>query len=264
MSKLIVKHNAGFFSCCSVKLHHIIKYFNQNKKLPHIVDSSGLFNLYKINNNNNNDITFDYFDDYNNYDNIVYTKKIIYDHEYQYSNYNKLDYNNLSHFIKKYFSPSQQITDLIRDLEIKYNIDYNNICILFYRGNDKSRETKICGYNDYIIYAKKIINKNPNIKFLIQSDETEFIETIQKTFTENSFYMKEEIRHMKKCNNTVDKLIKDKIDKFSKLYLAITIIMSKCKYIICGSGNCSIWIMFYRGNCDNVYQNLNGKWYEYV
>jgi hypothetical protein len=35
--------------------------------------------------------------------------------------------------------------------------------------------------------------------------------------------------------------------------------MAKCKYIICGSGNCSIWMMFYRGNCDNVYQFLKNK-----
>ena len=49
--------------------------------------------------------------------------------------------------------------------------------------------------------------------------------------------------------------------EFSKKYLAITIIMSKCKYIICGSGNCSKWIMFYRENNKNVIQNLNGTWY---
>jgi hypothetical protein len=49
---------------------------------------------------------------------------------------------------------------------------------------------------------------------------------------------------------------------FSKYYLAITIIMSKCKYVICGSGNCSIWIMLYRGNNKNVCQYLDGTWYD--
>ena len=49
--------------------------------------------------------------------------------------------------------------------------------------------------------------------------------------------------------------------EFSKKYLAITIIMSRCQYIICGSGNCDIWIMFYRANNKNVIQNLNGTWY---
>ena len=78
---------------------------------------------------------------------------------------------------------------------------------------------------------------------------------------DNSFYFKDEIRHMTKCNNTVDIKFKEQNYEFSKKYLAITIIMSKCKYIICGSGNCDEWIMFYRGNNKNVIQNLNGTWH---
>ena len=86
------------------------------------------------------------------------------------------------------------------------------------------------------------------------------IKKIQTEF-ENTFYFVDEIRHMKKQNDTVDKLFRNDIDIFSKNYLAITIIMSKCKLIVCGSGNCSIWIMFYRGNSTNVYQNLNNRWF---
>jgi hypothetical protein len=104
------------------------------------------------------------------------------------------------------------------------------------------------------------MSKNPNIVFLIQSDETEFINYMSEKFPNNSFYFKDEIRHIKKCNSTVDKIMKDKNYEFSKYYLAITIIMSKCKYIVCGTGNCSIWIMLYRGNNNNVYQNLNDQW----
>jgi len=145
-------------------------------------------------------------------------------------------------------------------MEYKYNLLYNNICVLFYRGNDKIRETKLSNYDDYLIYANLIMKSNPNILFLIQSDETEFITFMTEKFRKNSFYFKDEIRHMNKCNNTVDTLMQDKNYEFSKYYLAITIIMSKCKYIICGSGNCSIWIMLYRGNNNNVYQFQNGEW----
>jgi hypothetical protein len=41
---------------------------------------------------------------------------------------------------------------------------------------------------------------------------------------------------------------------------ATFLIISKCKYIICSSGNCSIWMMFYRNNSHNVYQNLHKQW----
>ena len=148
-------------------------------------------------------------------------------------------------------------------MEQKYCIDYNNICVLFYRGNDKSKETNICGYDEYIVMAKKILNETPNIKFLIQSDETEFIEYIQSVFPHNSFYFNDEIRHMNKCNSTLDICMQNSNYVFSKFYLAITIIMSKCNYIVCGSGNCSLWILLYRGNANNVYQYLAPKEYIY-
>ena len=80
-------------------------------------------------------------------------------------------------------------------------------------------------------------------------------------FPNISFYFKDEIRHMKKCDNTVDIKMASQNYEFSKKYLAITLIMSKCKYIICGSGNCDVWVMLYRGNNKNVIQNLNGVWY---
>ena len=33
-----------------------------------------------------------------------------------------------------------------------------------------------------------------------------------------------------------------------------------CKYVILGSGNCPLWIIFYRGNVVNVYQQLKNTW----
>ena len=255
---LTITHNAGFFSCCSVRLHDIINYINLNSKIPNNVDSSKQYQWYKL--NNKEDITYDYFEHYDNTPNITYTSNINYFEWYQYTNYLNLDYNNIIPIVKKYFSPSNLIIDIIKNIEKKYNLNYDNICVLFYRGNDKNTETLICNYDEYLKYANLIIKNNPDILFLIQSDETEFINYFREKFPTNSFYFKDEIRHMNKCNNTVDILMKENIFEFSKIYLAITIIMSKCKYIICGSGNCSIWIMLYRKNSNNVFQNLNGEW----
>lgn len=255
------KHSAGFFSCCSVKLDEIVKFINVNKELPECVDSSQIFTWYK--NNKNKDITFDYFEHYENIPCDV-TGSINYRHEDQFKIYSKLDFKGVAPLIKKYFSPSIQINEIIDTIENKYKLVYENICVLFYRGNDKNTETKKCGYVDYLSYVEKILEKNENIVFLLQSDETEFIEFMTEKFPDNSFYFKDEIRHMNKCNSTVDKKMRSTNDEFSKKYLAITIIMSKCKYIICGSGNCDLWIMLYRGNSKNVIQNLNRKWHNFV
>ena len=256
---LVVTHNAGFFSCCSLRLHSIVMFFRKNKILPENVDSSSQFTWYKI--NKSDDITFEYFEHYNTINNINYEIPMRYRYTDQFKNYNIFDYDKLYPIIEKYFSPSTEIKKIITNMEEKYNIDYSNVCVLFYRGNDKNRETIICEYEEYIDKAKLILNINPNIKFLIQSDETEFIEKLITLFPDNSFYFKDEIRHISKCNSSVDIMMKKTNNIFSKYFLSITIIMSKCNYIICGSGNCSMWIMLYRGNNKNVYQNLRGEWY---
>jgi len=253
-----ITHNAGFFSCCSVKLSNIVDFINIYKKLPDRVDSSAQFSWYKK--IPNKDITFDYFENYENVPDVNMIYPIHYHHTYQYVNYANLDYKCITPLIKKYFSPSVEINEIINNIETKYNLDYENICVLFYRGNDKNIETKTCSYDEYLNYINQLLEKNNKLVFLVQSDETEFIEFITNKFPNNSFYFKDEIRHMKKCNDTVDKKMKSQNYEFSKKYLAITIIMSKCKYIICGSGNCDIWIMLYRGNNNNLIQNINGTW----
>ena len=156
-------------------------------------------------------------------------------------------------FIRKYFSPSDKILKIIKTIEEKYNLDYDNICVLFFRGNDKITEVELPSYEEYIYYGKYVLNLYPNVKFLIQSDETNFINTMAKEFA-NHIIFKDEIRHIQDNTTTVDKVFKETNFEYSLNYLAITIIMSKCKYIICNSGNCSIWIMFYREHAEDIIQ----------
>ena len=255
---VIVTHTAGFFSCCSVKLDQIVKYINLHNNSPEHVDSSQQFGWYKL--PQQGDITYSYFEHYDNIPNILYVSNIDYAQCYQFNDYSKLQYDEITPIVKKYFSPAYEINTIIANIEHKYNIDYDNTCVLFYRGNDKNSETQICEYYEYLEHAKVIIAKNPNIKFLLQSDETEFLECMLNAFPNSSFVFSDETRNMSKRNDSVDIVMRDNIDIFSKNYLAVTIIMSKCKYIICGSGNCSIWIMLYRGNNTNVCQNLCGDW----
>jgi hypothetical protein len=260
MSTLYITHNAGFFSCCSVKLHSIVNYINIRRTFPLSVDSSAQFEWYKK--SGEGDITYKYFE---HPDNIQIEEQsnqltIPYHHSYQFIDYSRLNYERIVPLVMKYFTPSTEIYSIIRMMEEKYNLDYSNLCVLFYRGNDKVTETNLCNYNEYLTYARMIIDNNPNTKFIIQSDETEFINFMEHNFP-GSIVFYDEIRHMNKCVSSVDIKMKENIELFSKYYLAITVIMSKCKYIVCGSGNCSIWIMFYRGNNNGVFQNLNKRWY---
>jgi hypothetical protein len=260
LMSIVLTHNAGFFSCCSVRLHYIIEYINEHHKLPISVDSSGMFAWYK---QTDTDITYVYFTQYDEVafnHNDVLTNNIDFNWDHQYKNYSTLEYDKICPLVDKYFALSNGINTLITNMENKYKLDYNNICVLFYRGNDKNTETKICGYDEYVEHARAIQKEHPTIRFLIQSDETEFIALMLSLFPNNAFFFKEETRHINRCMGTVDFVFPPANFMYSQYYLAITKIMSKCNIIVCGSGNCSIWIMFYRGHCKNTYQNLNGEW----
>ena len=115
-------HNAGFFSCCNIKLFEIVEFINSNKKLPNSVDSSEQFKWYKNDINKNKDITFDYFENYNNITDVNITFPINFHHEHQFENYSNVDYKCLTPLIKKYFYPSVEINENINNIEKKYSL----------------------------------------------------------------------------------------------------------------------------------------------
>ena len=255
-------HNAGLFSCCSLRLFHIICYYYiHDYELPEIVDSSRQFAWYK--DGYEHDITFEYFQHYNDIMDIEFPRYFI-KHTWgdQFTPYRDIDFDLINPFLSKYFSPSLEIKNLIKQIEEEYTIDYNKICVLYYRGNDKNKETHICSHEELIDIAKQMPS---DTIFLIQSDETGFINKVSSTFPSRSFYLEKYIRHIDhNYGISVDMINTTQNLMYSKYYLAITIIMARCKYIICTSGNCSIWIIFYRGHANNIIQYLNHRWFNTI
>lgn len=259
-----VGHNEGFFSCSTVRLSAAINYYNKHGIMPDYIDSTKQFGWYKKLDCPDEDISHEYF--------VVPpppsmpfppVRKIEYSDGHQYTDFRHFDFEGIYPFILKYFEPATLIREITSHMEKKYNLDYENLCVLFYRGNDKSREIRLVDYTEFIDRALKIKDANPNVQFLVQSDETEFIETAVKSLgIENTIVFYDEIRHIPRCDNTVDNVFREDNHIYSKYFLAITIIMSKCKHIICMSGNCSAWIIHYRNNTDNVYQcSPEKKWF---
>lgn len=251
---LIVIHNSGFFSCCTVRLARIIEYFNKAAKLPDVVDSSVQFEWYKP--TPSRPIAHEYFQTIPRP--IKYTYPILFQQTDQFIDFRKIPFSSLQPFVIRYFSLTDQIKDIIAEIIKKYSVDFENTCVLFYRGNDKVTETALSGYEDYLVRARGILAKNPNVRFLVQSDESEFIDAMM--VLPNTFVFKDEIRHMKKASSSVDIVMPSTNYEFSKKFLAIVFIMSQCKDVICGSGNISLWITLYRGSCLGVQQFLEGKW----
>jgi len=243
--------NTGFFSACSLQLERIAQYFNKYKRCPDSVDRSKQFDWYKP-----ADVSIEeYFENSQNL--IRYREWIHFEHYYQFLNYKTINMKPLQPFITKFFAPSLTIRKIVEDLEKKYRLDHKKTFTLFYRGNDKATETALAPYDKFIERAKEFQKENPEFRCLVQTDETEFLELALKEIP-NSFYFADEIRHMpKKRETTVDKVFKEENFIFSKFFLAIILIMSQTQKIICGTGNCSLWIALYRGSADGIEQFLN-------
>lgn len=259
-SKLLIIHNAGFFSCNSIALMDILIYFNTNKGLPEVVDRSQQYGNYKSTAMDNL-IPF-YFRE--THTRIGYHGDVQITHEpadFQFTDYRKLCFKDLRPFIYKFFRPSNHVLDIVSHYEWKYQLDYENICAVFYRGNDKNRETTIAPYEEFIGKAAKVLESNPDIKFLVQPDESEFLEAFTNTFGAEHVICFDETPHMPKKDSAMFfELPQAERAEYGAKFFAAVVCISKCKHLVTHSGNGGLWAVIYRGNGNNVHQWLNDKW----
>lgn len=260
MKVLKTTHNAGFFSCCSIRLIDIMIYFNDHQGLPDIVDSSQQFGHYKSYVMEN--LIPYYFMDkpdieipYNGRVDITLERQ-----EPQFSSYHNIRFDDIKPFIYKFFTPSIHVGDYAYMLREKYNIDYNNTCAVFYRGNDKYKETKIAPYREFIEKAREVYNTNPGIVFLVQPDEGDFLRAFYKEFPNNTIHYEETPYTDNRESCMVFELPQADRKEYGLRYFAAVYTLSQCKHLITHSGNGGNWAVFYRGHSDNVHQWLIDKW----
>lgn len=262
---LKVCHNAGFFSCVTQRLEMILRYFNQYHQLPQIIDSSEQFFYYKV--RNDDDINYRFFQPSEQIPiDIKYSLPVCVTNlpnEQQFSDYTKLNFDSLKPFINKYFAVSKEVQQTVGQIESKYHIDCDNLCVLFYRGLAKSWETNLASYQEYLNKAESILAENPNITFLLQSDETEFFNFMQSKLPK-SISFQNEITHTSKinCNRIPDverQLPRNQRITHAIRFLAIVQIMAKSRFVVTYSGNAGLWICLYRGHGQGIYQYLHHK-----
>jgi hypothetical protein len=264
-NNVIILHNAGFFSCAEVKLRAIVLFVAKNKNLPAHVDSSRTWKWYKPQ-GDTGDVTSSFWKiekpepalDKRAIYRLVKQRALFSSGQIQYSDYSKLNHEALRPILRLYFTPADEIIQIADHLRMKYGIVPSNTCVIFLRGNDKSTEVGQPSYTVLVERAQEIRNANPNVKFWAQSDEKEFLETA-KTVVDALVMNQEDIRFINKSKTTVDKVHQASNYSFAKKFLAITLLMSQCRNVICNTGNCSLWIALLRGHSHGVQNFLKKK-----
>ena len=262
--KLIVKHNAGFFSNCTVLLEAILSFYNTYGQTPSVLDTTGLFLWYAPDGADSGiDVRSHYFLPEpttplireENAKAAALIRPGSLNYVQQFSDYRDIDFFSIAPFMTDYFSVVPEIIALANAIQAKYDVDPANTCVIFHRGNDKGLEVRLPDYDDYAVRARAVIEKFPGTKILLQSDETEFFTAFGGAFPE-AVSFQAEIRHMSRRASTVDVECASIASnhEMSKNFLAIMLIMSRCRFVVCGSGNCAMWVALFRGNAKCVYQ----------
>lgn len=259
--QLCCKGNHGFFSNCSFVLKSILNFVDTNKKLPSYLDGLALFPVYKHNPQNlNEDLMKACFEQKCVSDlqiNVLPSVALSFHKGNHQIPYKSLKLNNFNLYIDTYFTPSTTIKKIINTIEKTHLIDYENTCTVFYRGTDKRNETGLASYEEFFDKADEISQKNPNIRFFIQTDELEFSLAFKQRFN-NSFSINEIAMISRESNQGLHfSLLQSERTTQAYWFLAAVIIMSKTKHIITSTGNAALWVVLYRGNCKNVYQYLH-------
>jgi len=256
-SELIIEHNAGFFSCCSVKLTKLADFYNKYHRPPTSICCRKQFHNYKsVPVDDEEDITPIFFKTNTDCE-LNNINKIDFHWEYQFIPYHTIDFEGINPLIAKYFTPSDYVSSLMDNTIQKYNIDFSSTVAVCYRGNDKCTETVLATHNDFFDRCTFILNRNKSIRFLVQTDEIGFRDKFLERFP-NSFFI-EEIQcfneHAMLCpHQEVDS---NKKTEFGALILHAIILLSRCEYVITHSGNCGMWISLYRGHSKKIEQYLN-------
>ncbi len=257
MPTLKITHNSGLFSCATIALVEIMKYFNVNKCLPELVDRSEQFVFYKADPSEN--IIPKLFHEEYTYS-IEHEREMVITNEpgeVSFGDYSKFHFGDTGPFVARYFTPSREVLDIMQMYMNKYALRTENTCAVFYRGNDKKRECEVTPYSEFIEKAKELLQAQPDIKFLVQPDETEFLEAFKETFPGRCVWFSETPHMRKKDSAIFYELPAAQKTPHAQYFLAAVIVMSLCKHVITHSGNGSMWLALYRGNMTNVHQFMN-------
>ena len=159
---------------------------------------------------------------------------------------------------------------MFKHFENKYGIDPGNCIAVYYRGTDKITETALDSFDSYYAKLNELLSQhsdNHGCKILLQSDSAQFFDYMKDKFRDSThssnLVIIDEIAPSSTTAGTHNERNQQTNHFDIKHLFAVVLNISKCKHIICSSGNVSQWMMLYRGNAVNVHQSLNLKWLEH-
>lgn len=253
-----VTHDAGFFSCSTVRLLAAIDHHNCCGGFPRI-DSSEQYGRYK---DEPGDVTPRFFRappadeptlgpvepsrSPEQYDDPTHL---------QFTDYHHIDYAGVGAFVERYFTVAGSVRRLEQQLTEAYAIDPATTIAVCFRGNDKHHELVLPTYDEMLTKLEEVRARHPGHRVLVQSDERDFC--LRARELDGVFLVGETIKIQDRDHSVADAVPVGNRTKAAQVFLAVMQIMRRCDRVITTSGNVGLWICLYRGSAAGVSQHLH-------
>ena len=245
------RHDNGFFSQCSSSLSEIIEYCNDHQKIPSI-DFYNLFEAYK----NSNCNLYEKLFSINKELNIDLDRRTNFIRRSNYVINKQQNFNEITPFVEKWYSPSAEVERIKNFFLEKYNIVPEKTIALSFRGTDKREGMHNPNYDLFLSQVGKIQEKENLQSIFVQTDQEQFLDYCKNKF--NCISIDELPRTTRKDRNSglhlSGQTTSAEKEKMAFDFLAATLIISSCKFIINHTGNIGRWITLYRGSAKNTIQ----------
>ena len=170
--------------------------------------------------------------------------------------YSALPFDELKAYVQNYFFPSKSVLTIQEELERKYKIDYESTVALWYRGTDKWTELSSISPRYFILEAQRLLANYDDLKILVQTDQEQVRDECIASFGKKAFYIEElpvttalvGIHHIPAETRGISNF------RFGTTLLAVSKILSKCRYLLTSTGGFGFWACLYRGTTNNTAQ----------
>lgn len=248
-------HNAGFFSNCTVTLWNVSELWQRQRRVPTRLDFSRAFSSYR----NEAQIVarVDLYPLFFSPGPLPLTDRGARMPRINHHGlYGLINYAAYAHCVEAFFQPSAAALDWQRRLVDRYRIVPERTIAVVYRGTDKGREVGLADPQHYLRSAVALLNKHPDFRVWIQTDERRVRQMFVDALKDRCFYLEEmpvsdsgEVVH-----DLDDRALRLDRSEFGILLVAVTHLLSKSAYVVNHTGNMALWVCLYRGHARGVIQ----------
>ncbi len=252
---LFCGYQSGFFSTCTVALWNIAEVLEKTGDMPRRIDFSQAFRWFR-----NAQQTRDASDMYPLFFSpgaIDATKGLTRLPRVRYHGlYCWIDYRRLGLVMRRYFQPSENARAFQSKWIARYDIEPARTIAVVYRGTDKSTELTLASPLAYVDQAKKILERHPDFRILIQTDELAVRDLFVEAFGSRCFFIEDMpvSRHGVVVHELDDAALQLDRGEFGVMLVAVTELLSRAAYVVNHTGNLALWVCLWRGHSRGIVQ----------